>query len=94
VFVALSVLVVIFNSFTGYANLVKQTNQQVLQNKETSLSISGFSFGTPTVSNVGTSNTGNATAYSLRESCFTPRVFGGSSTVMDMIYYTRLPRMG
>ena len=65
VLIALSVLMLIFNSFTGYANLVKQTNQQDLQNKETSLSISSFSFGTPTAITVGTSNTGSATAYSF-----------------------------
>jgi hypothetical protein len=67
VFVALSVFVLVFNSFGVYANQVKQQGQQAAQNKETSLSISNFQFGSASgAATVGTSSVGSATQYSFQ----------------------------
>ena len=53
-FVAFTVFTLLFNSFVSYTNSVNSANHHALANQQTSLSLSGFNFGTQSPSTAGT----------------------------------------
>ena len=55
IFIAFTALTLIFNSFVAYNNTVISANRKILLDQQTSLSISGFTFGSP-ISSRGPTN--------------------------------------
>ena len=64
-FIAVSIFIVMFNSFSGYADNVKIMNEQQIQNSETHISIPSFNFGSSSgIASPGTASSATSAAIS------------------------------